>query len=274
MVLVDDTIHYYNFDESSGNLIDQHAALDGTLSGNTTQGVTGLINTAYDFDGDNDSVLFTSEVFVGPAVGFSVWINPNVVDVAGDGQVIYYHGTADTTVSEYLTLVSDEIHYVFGAAGGSNNRYDTTDANLTADNWYDIVVTGSGDGGIGAYQIWVNGVEKSVTFSSAGANRARPSGIVRLSRVGLDVGEFLPNFNGTIDEFGMFDAEIVDADIASLYASGAGWAYPFAVAGTNTQINIGDTWKEISAMQINIGDVWKEVTSAQINIGDTWKSIF
>ena len=44
--------------------------------------------------------------------------------------------------------------------------------------------------------------------------------------------------------------------------------------GTNTQINIGDTWKEISAMKLNIGDVWKEVSSAQLNIGDTWKSLF
>lgn len=44
--------------------------------------------------------------------------------------------------------------------------------------------------------------------------------------------------------------------------------------GTNTQINIGDSWKEISAMKINIGDSWKDVSSAQINIGDSWKSIF
>ncbi len=45
-------------------------------------------------------------------------------------------------------------------------------------------------------------------------------------------------------------------------------------AGTNTQINIGDSWKAISTMQINIGDSWKAIASAQINIGDAWKSIF
>lgn len=44
--------------------------------------------------------------------------------------------------------------------------------------------------------------------------------------------------------------------------------------GTNTQINIGDVWKEIPAAQINIGDTWKAAASMQINIGDTWKSIF
>ena len=47
-----------------------------------------------------------------------------------------------------------------------------------------------------------------------------------------------------------------------------------APEGTNTQINIGDDWKEISAAQINIGDAWKAVAGMQINIGDTWKTIF
>jgi len=45
-------------------------------------------------------------------------------------------------------------------------------------------------------------------------------------------------------------------------------------SGTNTQINIGDAWKAISAAQINIGDAWKAVAGMQINIGDTWKTIF
>ena len=45
-------------------------------------------------------------------------------------------------------------------------------------------------------------------------------------------------------------------------------------AGTNTQINIGDSWKEISAMKVNIGDTWKEVASASVNVDDAWKTIF
>ena len=50
--------------------------------------------------------------------------------------------------------------------------------------------------------------------------------------------------------------------------------YEEAAAGTNLQINIGDTWKEISAAKINIGDTWKEVAGMQVNIGDTWKTVF
>ncbi len=43
---------------------------------------------------------------------------------------------------------------------------------------------------------------------------------------------------------------------------------------TGILINIGDAWKDVSAMQINIGDSWKAVAGAQINIGDAWKTIF
>ena len=50
--------------------------------------------------------------------------------------------------------------------------------------------------------------------------------------------------------------------------------YTAAASGTKMQINIGDTWKTVTALQINIGDVWKAVTKVQINIGDVWKTVF
>lgn len=50
--------------------------------------------------------------------------------------------------------------------------------------------------------------------------------------------------------------------------------YTESSTGTNMQVNIGDTWKEVPAVQINIGDTWKEVVSIKQNIGDTWKEVF
>jgi len=44
--------------------------------------------------------------------------------------------------------------------------------------------------------------------------------------------------------------------------------------GTNLQLNISDSWKDVEAMKINIGDNWKNVSSAKINIGDVWKNVF
>jgi len=44
--------------------------------------------------------------------------------------------------------------------------------------------------------------------------------------------------------------------------------------GTNSQINIGDSWKEVAAAKINIGDAWKSVAAIRVNIGDAWKEVF
>lgn len=39
------------------------------------------------------------------------------------------------------------------------------------------------------------------------------------------------------------------------------------------QVNIGDSWKDVTDMKINIGDSWKDVVGIQQNIGDTWKTV-
>jgi hypothetical protein len=41
-----------------------------------------------------------------------------------------------------------------------------------------------------------------------------------------------------------------------------------------TVLNIGDDWKQVTAMKINIGDAWKVVSSLKLNIGDAWRTIF
>jgi len=47
-----------------------------------------------------------------------------------------------------------------------------------------------------------------------------------------------------------------------------------AATGTNMQINIGDSFKEVEALKINIGDEWKNVIAVKQNIGDEWKDVF
>lgn len=49
---------------------------------------------------------------------------------------------------------------------------------------------------------------------------------------------------------------------------------PSGGGGNVKKINIGDSWKDVSAMKINIGDSWKTVQSVKINVGDSWKTVF
>lgn len=44
-------------------------------------------------------------------------------------------------------------------------------------------------------------------------------------------------------------------------------------SGINGSVNIGGTWKELSAVHVNVGGVWKEVSVGYVNIGGVWKPI-
>jgi hypothetical protein len=53
----------------------------------------------------------------------------------------------------------------------------------------------------------------------------------------------------------------------------------FGNSGTTTvsniiNLNIGDSWKTVTAIWVNIGDSWKAVTAVWLNIGDSWKQIW
>ena len=91
-------------------------------------------------------------------------------------------------------------------------------------------------------------------------------------------------WNATLDisgtEIGGFGIYI-KADGSLLFLTGSigggnisQWDMTPPAAGTNTQINIGDAWKDVSGIQINIGDVWKDVTKVEVNVGDAWKTVF
>jgi len=59
---------------------------------------------------------------------------------------------------------------------------------------------------------------------------------------------------------------------AWLVAIYAVWEAP--PAGTNMQVNIDDTMKDVATAYVNVDDAWKEVASAVVNVDDAWKTIF
>lgn len=58
----------------------------------------------------------------------------------------------------------------------------------------------------------------------------------------------------------------LSGDTMSLNATGE-------TAGTNMQVNIGDSYKAVAAAKVNVGDSWKDVAGIQVNIGDSWKTV-
>ena len=253
MVLADDLISYWSFDSDA---TDDVGSNDGTVQGATHITSNQKLGAgAYEFEKytteyitvTDDATLDMTDTFT-----ISFWVSfesstttMKMVD-KGDG-------------AYEIDWISNTVRFNRGNVAVMNSAALTP----TAGVYYHVVCVRDGTNA----NIWINGVEDTGTYATALVTTATDLNFGRKNN-NLDY------LDGRMDEIGFWDRVLTDAEIGELYNSGTGLAYPFSASGTNSQINIGDDWKEIAGAQINIGDVWKAVEGMQVNIGDTWKTIF
>lgn len=267
MVLTDGLISYWKLDESSGDAIDAHSDNDGTITG-ATQNVSGKLNTAYSFDGSDrvDISNVLADITDQDTLSISLWVkgagqNDKIIlgfckDSAGFNNLLDI-GTSNSGSFNKLRI------FRYDDSAQINSTGATTILDNT--NFYHIVFTCDA----GTWVAYVNGVSEingSYSPATNGFNKV-------FMGVTITATSYYGYFTGVVDEVGIWNRALTSDEASALYNAGSGLAYPFST-GTGLQMNIGDTWKEVSAMQINIGDTWKEVAGAQVNIGDTWKEIF
>lgn len=266
MVLTDNLLAYYQLDEASGA-----DAIDATGNGKTgtetgTVGtVAGLISTARGLMG-GASNYFTSAITLtyNHDYSFSLWVKFN--STATTQQDILCNNTTGGTIVFGLNISPDN-NFSFGVwknGSAAIRATKATPATFDTSHWYHLV--GTFNAATNKLNVWVDGVKGTeATYTNGAASSTANIYIGRFYLVGGSERHYL-------DEIGVWDKVLSDAEISSLYNSGNGLTYPFLTA-PNFKINIGDAWKTVEAVKINIGDNWKDVTAAQINIGDSWKSI-
>jgi len=261
MALSDNLIHYYNFDEASGDLIDQVGTNDGTVTGCTYSDI-GKINTAYGFDGNDHIAIDEAGLDGASAFSVSVWIFKHteasydtILGAIGDGANKYgYMATNAGKLWFRWVINSTEATAILGAT------------ELDTGVWYHVV-------------FWYDGTNTRIYLNGNSTPDAQgtSSGVVTIDGdIWFGANPFSLGINwydGHIDECGIWTRALTTAEISELYNSGSGLPYPFTIP-TNLQLNIADDWKVVDAIKINIGDTWKAVEGMQINIGDSWKVIF
>lgn len=137
-------------------------------------------------------------------------------------------------------------------------RYITENASINADTWYHIALTRDGTD----LRLFVGGSQlgpDATCSADIGGSGILTLGNDDAVNYGID---------GWMDEIRISKGD------SRWTANFTPPTEAYSGVGTNTQVNIGDSWKEIAGMQVNIGDSWKEVASAQVNIGDSWKGVF
>ena len=214
MALSDNLISWWELNETSGTRVDAHGSYDLT-DNNTVGNGTGKQGNCADFIATNSEYLSSGTGF-GTALGSSVttfsmsfWFN---ADITSGNDGILSIGNFSNTQGEFnVHLSSNNLTTLFdnGASTSSFGHSDTT-------NWHHYAVSYNGS----SYTIWLDNVKKhtAVSFSNT----------LNFSGLKMILGGYYNTpytYDGLLDEVGVWDKALSDAEVAELYNSGSGLAY-------------------------------------------------
>jgi len=217
-------VSVYNFEESSGDLLDVWNNDDnGTLSGTPTRQQTGINNFAYDFDGTDDKADINSDTdFANPqSLTLSAWVNfdittgsPRIFEKGVYGNHFgYYEMQGYTTNNKILCQRADE-------SGEIQYSYSSVNS-ISTTGWYHIACVFTADGN--SVNTYINGALDNDGTFGFGGGYTYSTNTEDLSIGGTNAGGGY--LNGKIDEVYIWNEEKDTSFIQSLYDSGAGTFY-------------------------------------------------
>jgi len=209
-------VSYYKLDESSGTVIDSLGLNNGSNVGATAE-VTGKIGTAYNFtETENDYIDHTYSIPYG-AFSITAWINPyGAIDSA---DTIY--GTRKTGEENPLATLSRKSNgIVLNLRGNDGTSYFNLQKTIaiTTGQWYFVTATYYANK---TANVYVNaGTPATSTYAGNTWSDAINSAI-GIESFAYDGEEF----NGVIDEVGIWNRTLTSTEITQLYNNGTGISY-------------------------------------------------
>ncbi|MGB0356267.1 MAG: LamG domain-containing protein, partial [Opitutales bacterium] len=224
-VALDNLLLYLPFDETNGSI-----AYD--VSGNGHHGrlidqagwTEGKTGGAVSFDGSNDGLAFEKVAYLDTPESFTIafWFK-RYSDVLGiptnhqiDNLMVAQSSSYDNDNLEIGSEGSEIEIYLDSGNGGEDTTYSTSGASITNNNWHHLVVA-YGNG----LKVFVDGVERLNQTPYSG-----PLDSSQDSPLSLGMGRIFSDqwgdFNGSIDDFRIYNIEVNSSQVATLYNSGGG----------------------------------------------------
>ena len=221
MAILDNIVAYYKLDESSGNAIDSVASFDLT-NNNTAAYASGKINNAVDFGSGNTNKSLTRADNLGitgdEALTISGWVKLND-EIAADEWEFFGHSD-DSANPNYINL---RYSYNGGtrrlgiSTGFSlNSLYEIT---LGTANWYHLIITRDASNNT---ELFVNSVSQGTGSDAAQDVNANAFAIGQTAESSDKFSSVL------VDEVGVWNRVLTQAEIEVLYNGGSGLQYPFS----------------------------------------------
>lgn len=220
--LLNGLISYYKLDETSGTTAeDEKGNYNGTANNERvfTSEESGIINTCSDFTQGTDKIDINA---IEPDnISISILVYPNSLGAGTGLNTIIEQGRNESEDGTYIIRSDDgNIGFKIQDSGGAN-WLETGYGELTTGSWYHIVVTYDGT----TMRIYKNGNEvTSGTDSSGNINYQTSLDL----RIGLRSRNDDREWDGLIDEVGIWNRALTSTEVSGLYNSGSGLSYPFA----------------------------------------------
>jgi hypothetical protein len=224
MALTTNIVAYWKLDESSGNATDSVGS--NTLTNTNVTYTAGKINNGAVFNSTTDKFAPASVPVTGnSAFTVSAWVYPT--NTGSEQGFVFYWGNISSKASTYLKYnLSGGAKIGFGAFG-ADLTYSVT---LTTSTWYHLVYTYDQSNAI----LYINGSAVS-TQGLSGLNVG-----TNTARVGISIDDDSSSvWKGSLDEIGIWSRALSSTEVTSLYNSGNGIQYPFAVGPANLKSRNG-----------------------------------
>lgn len=215
-------LHYWRFEEVSGTRYDSFGTLHLAPSASDPGYTTGIQGNAVDFEQDNSQTLTSTTVidFTGDWT-IAFWAKPESSPAPGSYHIVNYigGGFGNGGGPQIKQAFNDEMAFVYYK--GDNNDTVVIHAVLKATgNWTFLVFTHDSVGkNCDAYSYYT-GVRSVETISHSAWTPVATVRTFHISTAGNSL-----SFDGSIDEYGMWNRVLLTSEMDLLYNGGAGIAY-------------------------------------------------
>ena len=226
MALIDNLQGYFKCDESSGDATDSSGNGNTLTNNNTATYVGGIINNGF-------NLVATSSQWFSRTDANLVGLDLEATNFTINSWV-KFASLPSTDTSRFIVSKQNSAsrQYSLFVQDASGTRYISTDIgngdtyrvwDFSTGVWYMVTVRYTNS--TKNVDFSVNATAQGATFTAA---NTLPGGTAPF-RIGAGFGD-ARFFDGQIDEVGVWDRRLTDAEITELYNAGAGLQYPFSVA--------------------------------------------
>ena len=232
MALIDNIVGYWKLDESSGNAIDTPGTNDGTVVG-CDYSQTGKINTSLGFvRANSDHVLLGSDTTLRFTSAFSVqaWIKTSSAVGAGNVYSIFSMYQASAASGWAFGLNEDGYVQLYYLDSGVATDIKLGAIAVDDQAWHHVVGVWTGTN----LQVYVDGSQDGGDVAASNTPVYKATHLPLIGSLHTYGAERVSNFNGFIDEVGVWGGGLSPSEVSSLYNSGNGLAYPFVVGWSDS----------------------------------------